>query len=141
MAWIYEQSTGKLFNPFGALVGTGYSGGGIDPHNLETIKGKNNPAMQDVHKVGPIPCGTYTICAPVNSHTHGEYAMGLTPDVGNETFGRDHFLMHGDSIPHPGFASEGCIIQSHAIRVKVWESGDHRLEVVATMNPQEEIAA
>jgi hypothetical protein len=138
--WLYEQSTGRLFDPDGKLVADGYSGGGIDSANVEDIAGKNNPAMQEIHFVGPIPQGIWTVGAPVNSVTHGRYAMPLTPDVGTQTFGRDHFLMHGDSIPNPGFASDGCIIQPYTARVAAWEqmeeSGDHRLEVVGALKTE-----
>jgi hypothetical protein len=131
--WVYEQTTGRLFDPDGKFCADGYSGGGTDPNNADTIAGKNNPVLQAVHFVGPIPQGMWTIGELVNSVTHGRYAMMLTPDADTDTFGRDHFLMHGDSIPNPGFASDGCIIQPYDARVKVWESGDHRLQVVARM--------
>lgn len=133
--WTYEQSSGRLFNPHGIFISQGYSGGGIDPTNLEAIKAKNNPLMQFVHDLGPTPCGYYTMKAPVDSVTHGRYVIELVPDVGNEMYGRDAFRIHGDSIPHPGFASEGCIIQNYPTRVKIWSSGDHRLQVVRHFDP------
>ena len=128
--WTYEQSTGRLFDPDGKIVADGYSGGGTDLANVEAIAGTNNPAMQAAHFMGPIPEGVWIVGEPVNSATHGRYALPLTPDVDTDTFGRDHFLMHGDSIPNPGFASDGCIIQPYSARVQLWESGDHRLQVV-----------
>jgi hypothetical protein len=131
--WTYEQGTGRLFDLDGKFLADGYSGGGTDPENAAAVAGKNNPDMQAVHFVGPIPEGIWTIGEPVNSATHGRYAMMLTPAAETETFGRDHFLMHGDSIPNPGFASDGCIIQPYDARVKVWESGDHRLQVVGKL--------
>jgi hypothetical protein len=57
--------------------------------------------------------------------------MRLTPAPENTMFGRDGFLMHGDSIEHPGCASEGCIIVGRAVREAVSESDDKSLEVVA----------
>lgn len=132
MSWTFEQCTGKMFAPDGSLTGQGYSGGGTDPGNLEAIKGKNNPAMQKVHNEGPLPAGWYTMQGPINSHTHGPYAIPLLPDISNVMYGRDAFLCHGDSVVHPGFASEGCIIQDHLTRVKMWESGDHRLNVISS---------
>jgi hypothetical protein len=119
--WTYYQKNGRLLNAQRRLVGMGYSG-----HD----EGKNNPAMQNLSRVGPIPCGTYTIGAPFDSESHGPYCLPLTPDTDNEMFGRSGFLMHGDSIVHPGMASLGCIIQLHAVRETVWKSGDHRLKVV-----------
>jgi hypothetical protein len=119
--WTYEQSTGLMIDPTGMIVGEGYSGGG---------QGKNNPLMQAIRDVGPIPQGSYTMESPVDSKTHGPYAIHLIPDAENDMFGRDEFLCHGDSIIAPGTASEGCIIQNHETRIKMWESGDHRLQVV-----------
>ena len=104
------------------LVGMGYSG-----HE----EGKNNPAMQNIPQVGPIPCGGYTINAPFDSATHGPYCLRLEPDTTNEMFGRSGFLMHGDSVVHRGMASLGCIIQLHDVRQQVWKSNDHRLRVVS----------
>lgn len=86
--------------------------------------------MQAVAFIGPCPIGNYTMLAPVNSHVHGPYAIPLAPDSMNEMFGRDHILVHGDSLIYPGTASEGCIIQPHETRVKMWESNDHKLQVV-----------
>jgi hypothetical protein len=134
MPWLYEQTTGRLFDPDGKFLADGYSGGGTDPENTAAIAGKNNSAMQDVPFVGPCPQGIWIAGAPVNSAVHGRYALPLTPDVGTETFGRDHFMLHGDSIPNPGFASDGCVIQPYDARVAVWQqmeqSGDYRLQVV-----------
>lgn len=128
--WTYEQLTGRLFDPAGKWIATGYAGGGTDPTDTEAIKGKNNPDMQDRHNIGPLPRGMYTIKAPINTVTHGPYVMELVPDITNEMFGRDAFRMHGDSVIYPGFASDGCPVQNHPARVKVWESGDVRFQVV-----------
>jgi hypothetical protein len=120
--WTYAQLSGQLFDNGGGLTGVGYSG---------SPTGKNNPAMQNVADVGPIPQGQYTIGAPHDTPQHGPYVLSLTPAAQNQMFGRDGFLMHGDSVAHPGTASEGCIIMQLAIRQKVWNSGDHELKVVA----------
>jgi len=119
--WIYTQSTGKLSRS-GVVVATGYSGIGA---------GKNNPAMQNVPDVGPIPQGIYAIGAQFDSSTHGPHAMPLTPDPGNQMFGRAEFMVHGDSIEHPGQASHGCIIMPRPIRDQIAASGDNQLTVVA----------
>jgi hypothetical protein len=124
MSWTYEQSTGAMFDPNGVLVGNGYSGSGA---------GRNNAEMESIHNVGPIPHGEYTMGEPVTSHVHGPYAIPLAPDIENEMYGRDGFLCHGDSVIAPGTASEGCIIQARDTRIKMWESGDHRLEVINRM--------
>lgn len=119
--WLYIQKTGELLHN-GAHVGFGYSGHGI---------GKNNPDMQNVKRVGPLPCGWYTIEKHVDTEDHGPFCLPLTPDAANEMFGRADFLMHGDKIGAPGTASEGCIIQAHDVRVDVERSGDNRLQVIS----------
>jgi hypothetical protein len=102
--------------------GWGYSGAG---------EGKNAPAMQSVHNVGPIPVGLYDIGDPVNTPRHGPFVLPLTPHAENEMFGRSEFLIHGDSIEHPGTASEGCIILNRIVRNTIHDSGDNLLRVVS----------
>lgn len=121
--WIYEQRTGWLYDSSGKRFALGYSGKG---------DGKNNPDMQTVQKVGPIPCGVYSALAPIDSDKHGKYVLRLVPDPANEMFGRDAFMMHGDSIPHPGEASKGCIIQARFAREAFWNSGE-QIKVVADL--------
>jgi hypothetical protein len=55
--------------------------------------------------------------------------MALTP-VGHTAHGRTRFLIHGDSIRHPGNASEGCIVLDRAARQAIATSGDNDIEVV-----------
>lgn len=125
-AWTYVQKTGELQQD-GRNVATGYSGG---------AEGKNNPEMQSVPNVGPIPQGNWTITGPpVDTPEHGPYVLRLTPEKETETFGREGFLMHGDSKEWPGTASHGCVIMPRSVREKVWESGDKELEVVAGILP------
>jgi len=121
-AWTYAQKTGELHQD-GQHVATGYSGAG---------EGKNNPEMQSVRNVGPIPEGDWTIAGPpVNTPEHGPYVLRLTPKDETETFGRSGFLMHGDSKSAPGTASHGCVIMPRTVREQVWDSGDRDLQVVA----------
>jgi type VI secretion system (T6SS) effector TldE1-like protein len=117
--WIYNQVTGEMSR--GGAPFIGYSGIG---------EGKNNPAMQNVKNVGPLPCGFYTIEPPVDSPEHGPYALPLVPDPNNTMFGRDDFMIHGDSIEHPGSASEGCIILERYARQVIWTSNDKILQVI-----------
>jgi hypothetical protein len=129
MTWTYEQFSGKLYDPAGNLVGVGYSGAGDH---------KNQPAAQGRKDEGPIPCGQYSI-GKVREKTplHGPYVLPLNPNPDNEMFGRDGFLIHGDSVVHPGTASEGCIILDRDIRDKVGASKDKQL-IVVTGLPQDE---
>lgn len=119
--WTYRQDNGALSDKTGQIVVYGYSGHG---------EGKNNPVAQELHDVGPIPRGMYVINAPVDTVTHGPYVLRLDPKPENEMFNRSGFLMHGDSIVHPGTASLGCIIAPKVNRMQVWNSGDHLLEVI-----------
>lgn len=126
MTWTYSQSSGQLTDPDGELVATGYAGGnrGANP------EGKNNPDAQDQPCIGPLPQGVYTFSRTEDSPKLGPFAILLDPDPGNEMYGRSVFRMHGDSIAHPGCASEGCIIMPRAVREKVFASADHTLIVV-----------
>ena len=127
MSWTYEIVSGRLYRDSGELVGVGYSG--KDPH-------KNDPSAQSLKNEGPIPAGAYTIMPPQNTAAHGPYAMALEPDPANLMWGRDGFLMHGDSIVAPGTASEGCIIMARDVREDVWESMDHNLDVVTQLEEE-----
>jgi hypothetical protein len=119
--WTWDQSLGIL--SYGANeIGRGYSGSDL---------GKNNPQYESIPSTGPIPQGAYTIQAPVDDPHMGPFALGLTPDPDQDMYGRAGFFIHGDSIEHPGQASEGCIILSRAVREQIWSSGDTRLQVVA----------
>jgi hypothetical protein len=119
--WTYHQKSGALHDKTGHLVSTGYSGHG---------EGKNNPAMQHVPSVGPIPRGLWKMEEPYDSGKVGPFAIPLTPLPETETFGRSAFRVHGDSKSEPGSASHGCIIQPRIVRNQMWESGDRLLEVV-----------
>src|ERR1700692_2709301 len=120
----YEITTGRWLDPSGALLTVGYSGNG---------DGFNNPEMEDVPNIGPLPEGIYLIGAPVNTVRHGPDAMPLKPDVANVMYGRGDFMIHGDEVLHPGahLASQGCIIMAKSARDAIWASGDRALYVVA----------
>jgi hypothetical protein len=127
MSWLYEQSTGYLVSPTGhRMEPPGYAGHGA---------GVNNPALENVRDIGPVPEGWYTMQAPIDSQLLGRYAIRLTPDETNEMYGRNGFFMHGDEIQHSGeeLASDGCIVQCLATRQAAWNSLDHRLQVVQSI--------
>ena len=121
--WKYEQSTGQLFNPEGELVARGYSGHG---------SGLNNPAMQAVHDIGPIPQGEYAI-GPFFDDLGGKgpIVAHLVPCVGTQTFGRSGFMIHGDNAQGDRSASHGCVILSRAVRSAIRDSSDEVLQVAA----------
>src|SRR4051812_47136038 len=115
MAWAYSQSSGDL-SFAGAHVATGYSG-----HD----EGRNNPDMQDVRAVGPIPKGYWHMTGIENGTHTGPFTIILDPEPTTETFGRSLFRIHGDNATHD--ASNGCIILGPDVRHKIWGSGDHLL--------------
>lgn len=124
VSWTYYQKSGELFHG-DICVGIGYAG---------KYGGKNNPAMQNVKFTGPLPCGIYRIGDSYNHPRLGPITMDLEPDAANEMFGRDLMRIHGDSIESPGFASDGCIVQGHDVRVLIAQAvkaGDRMLEVKA----------
>jgi hypothetical protein len=122
--WTFIQQTGYLLDAAGQLFYQGYSGNG---------DGKNNPAMQAVPNIGPLPCGSYIIGEPEDSPRTGPYTLPLISDPANEMFGRSLFRIHGDNIAAPGTASDGCIVVNQPYRTQIWESGDHQLSVVASL--------
>lgn len=117
MTWTYQQSTGEMTSPNGA-ISQGYSGHGI---------GENNADMQNVPKTGPIPRGTYAIGTHYDDPHKGPCVMRLTPDPSNEMFGRAGFLIHGDNTHHD--ASEGCIILGPITRRTIATSDNKTLTV------------
>ena len=121
MGWIYRQSTGHLLRD-GELIAVGYAG---------FCEGQNNPAMQHVRDTGPLPRGVWRILPPQEpARQLGPLAMPLEP-VSGEMFGRDDFLIHGDSTARNRTASTGCIVLPMEVRRLIWESGDTELTVIA----------
>jgi hypothetical protein len=131
----FAQDTGRWYNDAGSLLGVGYSGGnkGNDP------EGVNNPALQNLACVGPLPCGFYKIGQPYDHATCGPYFMPLTPAPGNTMYGRGGFGVHGDDVRFPGQkkASDGCIILALGVRQEIGGNlaVNDDLEVVASMDP------
>lgn len=121
MTWVYQQSTGELSHN-GAIVGVGYSG-----HD----EYKNCPEAQNIPDLGPIPVGNYTLGPPFTHPHTGPLTMRLSPEPGNDMYGRAGFLCHGDSLGSPGSASNGCIVMSRPIRLQMAESDDNDLTVIA----------
>jgi hypothetical protein len=120
--WTFDVVKGEFRDPDGKLVtAAAYAGHG---------DGKNNPALEYLHDVGPLPRGTYTIGAPHTDPEKGPLVMPLIarPDV--DTFGRGGFLIHGDSIDAPGTASHGCIILPRFARQLVADSTERTVQVV-----------
>lgn len=120
--WVWHQRTGRLSHD-DQVVGVGYAGHG---------EGINNPALQHVKKVGPLPRGDYTIGKPLHVDKKGllgPFVLPLRPDPENEMYGRSRFFIHGDAIGRPGTASEGCIVLGRRVREAI-AAGENRLRVV-----------
>jgi hypothetical protein len=109
MPFIYQQSTGR-FSRDGDLIGIGYSGHGV---------GLNNPAMEAVHAVGPIPAGPWTIGPAASDGLLGPVVMKLAPVAPFDALGRTLFRIHGDNDLMNHTASDGCIVLSASYRLKI----------------------
>lgn len=124
--WKYDQSSGELTHN-GLLISKGYSG---------KDKGKNNPKLQGLAGIGPIPAGLWKMVSIYDSKNVGPRAIMLhavdsTPnDDTHDPSGRGSFRIHGDSVRAPGTASRGCIILPRKVREQMWGSKDHELTVV-----------
>jgi hypothetical protein len=121
MTWTYTQLHGQAIHN-GQIVGIGYSG---------YHEGKNNPDMEAVHAVGPIPRGHWRIVRWDDHHGDKGPQVAVLEPVGHNAHGRTEFLIHGDSASHPGEASHGCIIMARPIRDQWRASGDMDIEVTA----------
>ncbi|WKZ93841.1 DUF2778 domain-containing protein [Chimaeribacter arupi] len=118
MAWIYYQSSGKLYHNH-EFVEKGYAG---------RMTNKNNPDRQQVKGLGPLPQGEYKI----EGHTRSKGPMTIVlRQVSGETFGRGDFRIHGERKNGPaGWASEGCIIMKPSTRNRIINSNDNILVVM-----------
>lgn len=117
MAWCFNVVAGLLEDATGLAV-PAYSGTG---------EGRDNPSLEAVPNVGPIPKGRYGIGeAHFSPHT-GPISINLTPD-GHDAHGRTNFRIHGDSENHD--ASHGCIVTDPKTRGAIRDSDDKILDVV-----------
>jgi len=89
--------------------------------------------MQNVHDVGPLPQGEYTIeqqqLNVTQTGTQLPNSMRLTPDADNNMFGRDGFIIHGDNQAGNQTASAGCPVFPLAVRNQIAGSGDNVFRV------------
>ncbi len=126
MSWVWDQSAGALYRD-GKLISRGYAGKG---------RGRNNPGLQGVRGVGPIPRGRYAIKSVADSPNTGKFtitvhAIDATPnDDRHDETGRSAFRIHGDNARGDFSASSGCIILPRNKRELIWRSGDRILEVI-----------
>ena len=120
--WTFDVKAGAILSPTKFPLGTAYSGNG---------KGLNNPLMDGVPDVGPIPPGQWQIGEFFDDiGGKGPQVCHLTPAPGTDTLGRSGFMIHGDNQLMNHSASEGCIIAARFIRDAIAHSGDKIIEVV-----------
>jgi len=118
----YEQRTGQMVcvdDETGRVVVNrqGYAGRGV---------GRNNPALQSVRNVGPLPQGRYSIGIGFNNRgSTGPESLRLTPSDDEEMFGRGRFLIHGGGRD----ASKGCIVLPIEDRRAISAAGGGTLDV------------
>ena len=105
--YVYHQSTGELTHD-GQYVATGHSGA--------VGQGRDNPDMEGVQNVGPVPRGDYTVGPQFNSPNTGPGAERLTPQPGTDTHGRTDLEIHGGRRDGNPDDSEGCIILPPSVR-------------------------
>jgi hypothetical protein len=116
--WTYAQSTGALAHD-GKVIGHGYSGHG---------DGLNNPQMESVHGVGPIPAGRWQIGKWHNEDHLGPCVAALDA-IGFDPHGRSAFFIHGDNASANHTASDGCIILGPDLRHAIRDSGETSITV------------
>lgn len=117
--WKYDQASGRFEAP-PSEPQLGYSGHG---------EGLNNPELEAVEGVGPIPRGRWRVLRVWPRHPHlGPLALQLDP-VGHDAHGRTEFFIHGDNALLNKTASHGCIILPRSFRAYL-ASFPQELEVV-----------
>ena len=116
----FSQSTGVITQDNGVVVTTlAFAGNNYRPdHNPAGIMGRNNPAMQDVPFIGPLPQGLYRVGEWGMHHPVGDNSAPLT-QIGGESFGRSAFFIHGPGGADPSNSSEGCIVIPHDDRLRL----------------------
>lgn len=117
--WTYSQSTGILSHT-DEPVGKGYSGHG---------EGLNNPKLQMVHNLGPIPQGMWDIGQFFDDKHLGPCVSALKP-TSQDCFGRGGFFIHGDNKSVNHTASDGCIILPLILRKLIRDSDETQITVV-----------
>lgn len=115
----YDQNTGHIAIR-NTLIGTGYSGFG---------PGLDNPDMESVPSVGPIPRGGWIIDRWDDHHGEKGPQVAVLSPHGHNAHGRSAFLIHGDNADGNHTASHGCIVANRIIRNALRASGETELEV------------
>jgi hypothetical protein len=120
MPWTFKIEEGKILEPLGSILSNGYAGHGV---------GVNNIFDEAIKDVGPIPEGFYHMGKWYDDPEKGKIVCHLIPFPETQTYGRGGFMIHGDSILHPGQASLGCLIAPYNTRFEMSQSEDQVLQV------------
>ena len=99
---------------------------------------QNDPSTSHLSNRGTIPAGDYSISGSsqtLNGRGHSN-VIRLSPLDGTETYGRNNFRIHGDSIRNPGTASHGCIISNPQMRQSIVNHGASGILSVRPTYPQ-----
>lgn len=92
--------------------------------------GLNNPNMEAVHSIGPIPRGRWRIVQWDDHHGSLGPIVAILEPVDHDAHGRSAFREHGDNPLENFTGSDGCIVADHDLRVAMRATGDMDLEVV-----------
>lgn len=122
----YSQDSGVFTD--GVFLAFGIAGNG---------DGLNNPEMENVQFVGPLPKGNYFIGKAFDHPKLGVNTFILTPAPTNQMYGRSAFFIHAleftATLLQPGRSSDGCICLEHDDRARLAmlvSGGDQTLEVI-----------
>lgn len=120
----FQQSTGEIRDAEGAFIAKGWAG---------NHQGKNNPAMQAEHNIGPLPQGLYSVGAWEEQHAHLGPWVAHLQQIEGETFGRDAFYIHGAAVDPSRFGQEskGCIVIPRTGRMIVKAYAPDQIRVIA----------
>ena len=106
---IVSQGGGTIKSSLGVFVAMCWAGCGI---------GKNNPSMQEVHDIGPLPRGLYRVGPWEEMHPGLGPMVAHLEMVSGESFGRSGFYFHGPANDPAKYGQEshGCVVVAHAGR-------------------------
>jgi hypothetical protein len=115
--FVYNQRTGQLTRD-NQLVGMGFSGTGA---------ARNNPALQNQPKTGPIPAGEWRIALRVKDFKTGEPLFHLHQLTNPPVRFGEPFTIHADTRPNAG---ESGIAMPRNVRDGIKVGGFTKLKVV-----------
>lgn len=132
MPFVYRQVS-PIMTHDGVIMraSTLYSGHG---------SGLNNPALEAMANVGPIPAGLWRIIEWLDHYEDKGPIVARLEPVGHDAHKRSGFLIHGDNSLSNHSASHGCIIADHDLRTAMRAIPDFALQVVALSAPVTEHA-